>query len=68
MGEAARFFFMLNIQVCTKDGKKLNGNLMYTIRPIGEVINYNLKKTDGKKYADGKTGKDSRKSEEIRLT
>ena len=44
MGEAARFFFMLNIQVCTKDGKKLNGNLMYTIRPIGEAINYNLKK------------------------
>ena len=30
--------------VYTKDGKKLNGNLMYTIRPIQEAINYDLEK------------------------
>lgn len=28
----------------TKDGKKFNGNLMYTIRPIQEAIDYNLEK------------------------
>ena len=30
--------------VYTKDGKKLNGNLVYTIRPIQEAINYDLEK------------------------
>ena len=30
--------------VYTKDGKKLNGNLMYTIRPIQKAINYDLEK------------------------
>lgn len=30
--------------VYTKNGKKQNGNLMYTIRPIQEAINYNLEK------------------------
>lgn len=30
--------------VYTKDGKKLNGNLMYTIRPIQGAINYDLEK------------------------
>ena len=30
--------------VYTKDGKKLNGNLMYSIRPIQEAINYDLEK------------------------
>ncbi len=30
--------------VYTKDGKKLNGNLEYTIRPIQEAINYDLEK------------------------
>ena len=30
--------------VYTKDGKKLNGNLMYTIRPIQEAINYDMEK------------------------
>ena len=30
--------------VYTKDGNKLNGNLMYTIRPIQEAINYDLEK------------------------
>ena len=28
----------------TKDGKKFNGNLMYTIRPIQEAIDYNIEK------------------------
>lgn len=28
----------------TKDGKKFNGNLMYTIRPIQEAIDYNFEK------------------------
>ena len=28
--------------IYTKDGKKLNGNLMYKIRPIQEAIDYNL--------------------------
>ena len=28
----------------TKDGEKRNGNLMYTILPIQEAINHNLKK------------------------
>ena len=30
--------------VITKDGEKRNGNLMYTIRPIQEAINYDLEK------------------------
>ena len=30
--------------VYTKDGEKRNGNLMYTIRPIQEAINYDLEK------------------------
>lgn len=30
--------------VFTKDGEKRNGNLMYTILPIQEAINYDLKK------------------------
>lgn len=30
--------------VYTKNGKKQNGNLMYTIRPIQEAINYDLEK------------------------
>ena len=30
--------------VYTKDGKKLNGNLKYTIRPIQTAINYDLEK------------------------
>ena len=30
--------------VFTKDGEKRNGNLMYTILPIQEAINHNLKK------------------------
>ena len=30
--------------VCTKDGKKRNGNLMYTVRPVQEAINYDLEK------------------------
>ena len=30
--------------VYMKDGKKRNGNLMYTIRPIQEAINYDLEK------------------------
>ena len=30
--------------VYTKNGEKRNGNLMYTIRPIQEAINYDLEK------------------------
>lgn len=30
--------------VYTKDGKKLNGNLLYTIRPIQEAVDHNLEK------------------------
>ena len=30
--------------IYTKDGKKFNGNLMYTIRPIQEAIDYNIEK------------------------
>ena len=30
--------------VYTKDGEKRNGNLMYTIRPIQEAINYDFEK------------------------
>lgn len=30
--------------IMTSDGKKLNGNLKYTIRPIQEAINYDLEK------------------------
>ena len=30
--------------VYTRDGEKRNGNLMYTIRPIQEAINYDLEK------------------------
>ncbi len=30
--------------VYTKNGKKQNGNLMYTIRPIQEAMNYDLEK------------------------
>ena len=30
--------------IFTKDGKKRNGSLMYTIRPIQEAINYDFKK------------------------
>ena len=30
--------------VYTKNGEKRNGNLMYTIRPIQEVINYDFEK------------------------
>ena len=30
--------------VYTKDGEKRNGNLMYTIRPMQEAINYDLEK------------------------
>lgn len=30
--------------IYTKDGKKLNGNLLYTIRPIQEAVDHNLEK------------------------
>lgn len=35
--------------IYTKDGRKLNGNLMYTIRPIQEAIDYSLEKLFEKK-------------------
>ena len=33
-----------NTYIFSKDGKKLNGNLLYTILPIDEAVNYNLQK------------------------
>ena len=33
-----------NTYIFSKDGKKLNGNLLYTILPIDEAVNYHLQK------------------------
>ena len=33
-----------NTYIFSKDGKTLNGNLLYTILPIDEAVNYNLQK------------------------
>ena len=33
-----------NTYIFSKDGKKLNGNLLYTILPIDEAVNFHLQK------------------------
>ncbi len=46
---AKRLIDIAYTDIYTKDGKKLNGNLMYTIRPIQEAIDYELEKLYEKK-------------------
>lgn len=51
---------LINIEytdIYTKDGKKLNGSLMYTIRPIQEAIDYSLEKLFEKKELEHKKSK-----------
>lgn len=49
--------------IYTKDGKKLNGNLMYTIRPIQEAIDYDLEKLFEKKELELRKAEIERKFE-----
>ena len=49
--------------IYTKDGKKLNGNLMYTIRPIQEAIDYDLEKLFEKKELEQKKAEIEKKFE-----
>ena len=54
--------------VYAKDGKKLNGNLMYTIRPIQEAINYDLEKQFERNAIEIKKAKLKKKFEEYMET
>ena len=54
--------------VYTKDGKKLNGNLMYTICPIQEAINYDLEKQFERNAIEIKKAKLEKKFEEYMET
>ena len=46
---AKRLIDIAYTDIYTKDGKKLNGNLMYTVRPIQAAIDYELEKLYEKK-------------------
>lgn len=47
--------------IYTKDGKKLNGNLMYTIRPIQEAVDYELEKLFERKELEHRKAKIEKK-------
>ena len=51
-------------QIIRRDGKKLNGNLKYTIRPIQTALNYNLEKQFERNTLEIKKAEAEKKFEE----
>ena len=51
-------------QIIRRNGKKLNGNLKYTIRPIQEALNYDLEKQFERKTLAIKKAEAEKKFEE----